>query len=557
MCCGVVQNAYHTLDSMRFVLPDGLVVDTAESDADERLAREAPELVEGLVELRRRILGNPVLHERIRTKYRMKNTNGYSLNAFLDFERPVDILAHLMIGSEGTLGFIAEAVLDTVPDYPLKYTGLLHFADVPSACSAIAALRDSGARALELMDRASLRSIADQPGVPGEIRRLPSNAAALLVEYQCETEDELDERRRACRDVLPSLPLLHPPDFTTDADRQAALWKVRKGLIPSVGAMRRRGTSFILEDVVFPIPHLAEGVSDLQELFERFGYDDAIVFGHAKDGNLHFVLIQAFDDPGDVERYDRFMHALAEVVVGRYDGALKAEHGTGRNMAPFVGSEWGPEAYALMQELKRLVDPDGLLNPGVILNDDPRAHVRHLKDLPTVEDEVDQCIECGFCERMCPSRELTLTPRQRIVVCGGKWRGFARPARRSGPSRSSRPTSPTKGSTPVQLTAFARLPARSASIRANWSSVCVSNHTRRRPRSWLRWLPRGFRGSSPWRVSACGSDVWCGGTCLHRPAPPGLGCLASEPVRFTFRAVSRGLSAPMAERARPSRSPRP
>jgi D-lactate dehydrogenase len=157
-------------------------------------------------------------------------------------------------------------------------------------------------------------------------------------------------------------------------------------------------------------------VSDLQELFERYGYDDAIVFGHAKDGNLHFVLIQAFDDPDDVERYDRFMHALAEVVVGRYDGALKAEHGTGRNMAPFVDSEWGPEAYAIMRELKRLVDPHGLLNPGVLLNDDPRAHVRHLKELATVEPEVDQCIECGFCERSCPSRELTLTPRQRIVV---------------------------------------------------------------------------------------------------------------------------------------------
>ena len=216
--------------------------------------------------------------------------------------------------------------------------------------------------------------------------------------------------------MLPSLPLLHPPDFTTDAARQAALWTVRKGLIPSVGAMRRRGTSFILEDVVFPIPRLADGVSDLQTLFERYGYDDAIVFGHAKDGNLHFVLIQAFDDPREVARYDRFMHALAEVVVGRYDGALKAEHGTGRNMAPFVGAEWGPEAYSIMRELKRLIDPDGLLNPGVILNDDPKAHVRHLKELATVEEEVDQCIECGFCERHCPSRELTLTPRQRIVV---------------------------------------------------------------------------------------------------------------------------------------------
>jgi len=191
---------------------------------------------------------------------------------------------------------------------------------------------------------------------------------------------------------------------------------VRKGLIPSVGALRRRGTSFILEDVVFPVPRLADGVTDLQRLFREHGYDDAIVFGHAKDGNLHFVLTQAFDRPEEVARYDRFMHALADLVVGRYDGALKAEHGTGRNMAPFVATEWGREAYELMRELKRTLDPDGLLNPGVILNDDPRAHVADLKELAAVEDEVDPCIECGFCERLCPSRDLTLTPRQRIVV---------------------------------------------------------------------------------------------------------------------------------------------
>ncbi|MDX1388578.1 MAG: FAD-linked oxidase C-terminal domain-containing protein, partial [Acidobacteriota bacterium] len=212
------------------------------------------------------------------------------------------------------------------------------------------------------------------------------------------------------------LPLLSDPRFTRDPARQDALWRVRKGLIPSVGAFRRRGTSFIIEDVVFPVETLAEGVAGLQALFVTHGYDDAIVFGHAKDGNLHFVLTQAFDVERDVERYDAFMNDLARLVVDRHGGALKAEHGTGRNMAPFVEAEWGRDAFEIMRRVKRLVDPEGLLNPGVIINDDPRAHITDLKDLPTVEDEVDQCIECGFCESECPSRDLTLTPRQRIVV---------------------------------------------------------------------------------------------------------------------------------------------
>ena len=416
MCCGVAQNAYHTLESMTFVLPDGVVVDTAEPGIHDRFDREASRIAAGLRALKRRVEGDAALVDRIRAKYRMKNTNGYSLNAFLDHAHPVDILSHLMIGSEGTLGFIAEAVLRTVPDYPLKHTGLLFFTDVPRACAAIAPLRDSGARALELMDRASLKAIEDQAGVPPRIRDLPARAAALLVEYQCESDAELGARVRDCDRILPALLLAAEPTFTRDAARQAALWRVRKGLIPSVGAMRRRGTSFIIEDVVFPVESLAEGVAELQGLFARCRYDDAIVFGHAKDGNLHFVLTQAFQDERDVERYDGFMRALSVLVAGRYGGALKAEHGTGRNMAPFVEAEWGRDAYAVMQDLKRLIDPEGRLNPGVILNPDPRAHLRDLKAFPAVEPEVDQCIECGFCERLCPSRDLTLTPRQRIVV---------------------------------------------------------------------------------------------------------------------------------------------
>ncbi len=416
MCCGVVQNAYHTLESIRFVLPDGLELDSADPAAPARLEREAPGLARGLVELKRQVEADPRLHGLVRSKYRMKNTTGYSLNALVDFGQPLEILAHLMIGSEGTLGFIAEAVLRTVPDYPYKSTGLLFFADVPIACGAIAPLGDSGARALELMDRASLKAVVGQPGVPSWISALPAGAAALLVEYQCETEDELARARRACAGLLPSLPLIRLAEFTEDAARQAALWRVRKGLIPSVGAVRRRGSSFIIEDVVFPVERLHQGVAELQALFAAYRYDDAIVFGHAKDGNLHFVLTQAFDDPRDVERYDGFMRALAALVAGRHGGALKAEHGTGRNMAPFVEAEWGAAAYAIHRALKRLVDPRGLLNPGVVVSDDPAAHVTHLKALPEVEAEVDACIECGFCERLCPSRDLTLTPRQRIVV---------------------------------------------------------------------------------------------------------------------------------------------
>lgn len=416
MCCGIEHNAYRTLESLRFVLPSGTEVDTAAAGAEQSFAMKEPAIARGLMELRSRIAGEPRLVDRIRAKYRIKNTMGYALNAFLDFSTPLSILWHLLVGSEGTLAFIAEAVFRTIPDLPLKSTGLLLFPTVPAACEAIEPLRASGAKALELMDRASLRSIEGRPGIPPYVGDLPLQAAAILAEYQATTDGELAYSEGAFREAAPRLPLTAPPQFTRDAMSQSHLWAARKGLTATIGAMRPLGTSLIFEDVAFPLEHLAPGVTDLQGLLVKHGYADGIVFGHAKDGNIHFILSQSFNESASIAQYERFTDDLVAMVVDRYDGALKAEHGTGRNMAPFVLREWGTEAYAIMREVKRLVDPHGILNPGVLLNDDPRIHLSNLKSLPRVEDEVDRCIECGFCESKCPSRDLTLTPRQRIVI---------------------------------------------------------------------------------------------------------------------------------------------
>ena len=416
MCCGVSQNAYHTLDSLTFVLPSGTTIDTAHPRADQIFRERESRMAQGLLELKHEIEAQPALAARIRSKYRMKNTTGYSLNAFLDYDRPVEILRHLLIGSEGTLAFIAEAVLNTVPDLPVKYTGLLLFPDLHAACAAIVPLRDAGAMALELMDRPSLRSVEDQPGVPPSIKTLPEGAAGILAEFQAEDEKERPTLEIQARAAVRGLQLVEPARFTHHPAEQALLWKIRQGLFPSVGAVRESRTTVIIEDVAFPIDRLADAAVDLTGLFRKYGYDNAIIFGHAKDGNLHFVITPPFNDRTAIDHYARFIDDMVRLVVERYDGALKAEHGTGRNMAPFVEAEWGAAGLAIMKRLKALVDPEGLLNPGVIINPDPQAHVTHVKPMPAVEEEVDKCIECGMCEPKCPSRDLTLTPRQRIVV---------------------------------------------------------------------------------------------------------------------------------------------
>ncbi len=416
MCCGVEQNAYHTLGSMKFLLPSGTLIDTAAPGADDEFHAREPELARGILELKARIERNSALRDRIRSKYRMKNTTGYSLNAFIDFDRAVDIFQHVLIGSEGTLAFIAEAVLNTVPDLPVKYTGLLLFPDLYAAADSIVPLRQAGAKALEIMDRASLRSVQNQAGIPASIRSLPEGAAGLLAEFQSANESERPDLEKLAVEAAATLKLFEPAQFTHLAAEQALLWKIRAGMFPSVGSVRKSGTTVIIEDVAFPVESLADAADALTGLFKVHGYDDGIIFGHAKDGNLHFVITQGFNSNAAIDQYKYFIDDLVKLVLERYDGALKAEHGTGRNMAPFVESEWGREGYEIMRRLKALTDPENLLNPGVIINADRTAHLANLKQLPSVEPEIDKCIECGFCEPKCPSRDLTLTPRQRIVV---------------------------------------------------------------------------------------------------------------------------------------------
>jgi D-lactate dehydrogenase len=416
MCCGTAQNSYRTVASMRIIFGDGAALDTGDPESREEFARTHSELLRRITEIAGRTKSNERLASRIRLKYKMKNTTGYSLNALVDFDDPIDILQRLMIGSEGTLGFIAEVTYNTVPDLPCKASGLIIFPDIETACRAVPVLKTCSVDAVELMDRESLRSVEGKEGMPEYLPGLGESVASLLVETRAPDPSGLADHVGVISRALDYLPKVRPLQFTSVPAEYEKLWNIRKGLFPSVGAMRKTGTAVIIEDVAFPVPRLAEASVDLRRLFVKHGYRDAILFGHALDGNLHFVFKQDFNVPSEVRRYSDFIDEVTAMVVRKYDGSLKAEHGTGRNMAPFVELEWGAEAYALMKEIKSVFDPENLINPGVVINNDPQVHLRNLKPLPPAHEIIDKCIECGFCEVQCPSKDLTLTPRQRIVV---------------------------------------------------------------------------------------------------------------------------------------------
>ncbi len=416
MCCGTAQNSYKTVESMKIIFHEGTMLDTADPDSRRSFLVSHAETISAIEEIRDEIAKDSALFQRIRDKFRIKNTTGYSINAFVDFSDPIDILLHLMVGSEGTLGFISEVTYRTVEEHAHSASALILFPDIGMACRATIRLKTGPVSAVELIDRASLRSVEEKEGMPDYLKTLGDSATGLLVETRAGDPDSLARQVEEILGLLSDIPTIFPAAFTDQKAECEKLWNVRKGLFPAVGAARKIGTTVVIEDVVFPIETLADATLELEGLMKKHGYEEGIIFGHALEGNLHFVFTQDFSDPGEVARYQRLMEDVCDMVVRKYDGSLKGEHGTGRNMAPFVEMEWGEKAYALMKRIKQAFDPKGLLNPGVIINDNPKVYLEDLKPLPEAHEIIDRCTECGFCEVMCPSRDLTTTPRQRIVI---------------------------------------------------------------------------------------------------------------------------------------------
>lgn len=416
MSCGVANNAYRTLESGRVVLPSGTMLDTADPEADEILRRREPRLYEGLLELRQRILGNEESRSLVQQLFAIKNTMGYSVNAFIDFERPIDILLRLMVGSEGTLGFLAEATWNTIPAHAHSATGLLVFANLDEAIVAVAPLQALGFDTVELLDATSLSVAQRLPDAPAELAALKIVAhAALLIEVAADSQQELLGLVDATSELLRALPTVAPATLKFDSAHRNALWRIRKGLYASVAGNRPTGTTALLEDIAVPLPQLAETCRELDALLREFSYSDSVIFGHAKDGNVHFMLTENLEQESGLGRYHAFTEQMVDLVLS-HSGTLKAEHGTGRMMAPYLRRQYGDELYLVMQQIKLLFDPQGILNPGVLIHDDAQAHLNDFKSTHPVHEFVDRCVDCGYCEPICPSASLTLTPRQRIAV---------------------------------------------------------------------------------------------------------------------------------------------
>ncbi|OFY44023.1 MAG: 4Fe-4S ferredoxin [Bacteroidetes bacterium GWF2_40_14] len=416
MCCGTSENSYKTLADIRVILSDGTILDTASKESCDSFIKNNRILLERLERMAAEVQADKALNEKIIHKFKIKNTTGYSLNALTDFSNGIDILKHLMIGSEGTLAFISDITYNTVVEHPHKALALAIYPNIESACKAVQILKTQPVSAVELMDRAALRSVDSTKEAPIYLKTISEKASALLIETRAESREQLSLNTGLISKSIEAVQTELPLNFTTNNKEQSILWKIRKETFPTVAGMRKSGKTAIIEDVCFPMPKLASATLDLQELFAKHGYTEAVIFGHALEGNLHFVFNPDFNNQTEIDRYSNFMDDIADMVVDKYDGSLKAEHGTGRNMAPYVEKEWGARAFELMKEIKDIFDPKGILNPGVILNNDSKIHLKNFKPMASIRESADKCMECGFCEGTCVSEGFTLSPRQRIVA---------------------------------------------------------------------------------------------------------------------------------------------
>lgn len=420
MSCGTWANSDRMLLSGRIIFADGTVLDTSDKGSREAFMRSHPEIISSIEDLRDEVLADKEVTERIRHKYSIKNVTGLNLLPLITFKDPFDIILHLLVGSEGTLAFLSQVKMNTLKVAPLQANAMVYFKDMAEAARAVIAMREVNISAAEMLDKRSLASVN-----AGEIEGL----TAVLTMVEAETQHELADKVKAVTDTLKAFDTYGKVEFTTDPEEYGRYWAIRSGIFPTVGGMRKPGTTCLIEDVAFHVEDLAEAVTDLSDLLDRHGYDDSCIYGHALEGNFHFIINQSFGTEKEIQRYKDMITEVGELVVKKYDGSLKAEHGTGRNMAPYVEYEWGEKAYNVMKRIKKIFDPQNILNPDVIFNDDPECCFKNFKSLPLLKPadgapeetvsaytKINKCIECGFCEVNCVSCGFTMSSRTRIVL---------------------------------------------------------------------------------------------------------------------------------------------
>lgn len=309
---------------MRIILNDGFILDTSKEESLKEFQSSRKSLKNGLLALREELMQDPFLLKEIKRKFAIKNTTGYGLNSLCDFSDLRDILNHIFIGAEGTLGFVSRVEYETCEDYAFEATGLLFYENLNLASKTVKILSyyEDKVFDVELMDWACLdltKGLCDMPS------SLKNPNCALLIELQSDNEQELLNNIVFIKNALKDAPCLFESEFSLDSTIQAKWWKIRKGLLPISASKRPKGSVIITEDVCFEMDYFAKGIENISTLFAKHGFE-SIIFGHALSVNVHFIITPLLDDKKQRLSFEKFMQDLVDLVIS-LKGSIKAEHG--------------------------------------------------------------------------------------------------------------------------------------------------------------------------------------------------------------------------------------
>ena len=346
------------LEGIEFFTPQGELINTADKSSIPKRIQD------NLKKLSHRILNEKSMRDVLEAKRFMKTASGYNLFAFIQGLTMEKLLAQLFAGSNGTLGYITRVTLRAEPYERTRATMLLYFAELAEAGRAVCAIRDLGVAAIEIISKETAL-LMSKKGLRNNV--LEKENHTLLIEFDgAERYAQIAAVKKMLRHE--GITLSRDAVVVSDEIEIARLWKFRKQILPLISNPGPQLKALaVVNDVGVDPRYLADFIGDIQKIFTKHGVE-SIIYGHAGSGNLHLRPI--FDmTRGDLPKRIR---QLADDVYGavfRYNGTISGEHGIGRLKAPYLKQEWGEELYNAMQELKRIFDPEGIFNPGVMFSD--------------------------------------------------------------------------------------------------------------------------------------------------------------------------------------------
>ncbi len=356
----------------------------------------------------------------------LRRVGGYNLDAFVDPSRPVD-LTRIMIGSEGTLGFIVDAKIKLVPLPAQKSVLTIEFDQLLDALGATPAILKHGPSAVEVMDDFILSHAKSHPALDLQRRAMitADGSALLCVEFYGDSIDELEARMTGVeRDLQSQRP--RQMRQVIDPQKQQAIWSFREAALGLSTAMKTDGKaiSFVEDTAVAP--------EKLRDYIERFigivrrHHTTAGVYAHASVGCLHVRPVVNLKTADGVAKFEAIANEVADLVL-EFGGALSGEHGDGLVRGAFNQKMFGSELYQAFREVKKTFDPNGLFNPGRIVDTPPiTSHLRYgagyatpspatffdFSDHDGFGRAVEMCSGVGLCRKkregtMCPSYMVT------------------------------------------------------------------------------------------------------------------------------------------------------